>query len=378
MTDFSTRPTFAQIDLASLRHNFRSSRDFIGHDVNYMAVVKANAYGHGVVQCAQALAAEGVDWFGVALVEEGIELRDAGIDTPILCLGGFVPGHENLLFDHNITPVVFNLDQARALSIAGTERQRDTNIHIKVDTGMGRLGIRWNQLDPFIRELGQLSNLRVEGLMSHFAAANDPNEDKFTNDQIDRFYNAVAKFEAAGFAPEIVDIANSPGAVGHPRSRQQMVRLGGILYGLGKDVLSDTLPRPDLKPVMSLHSVIADIKDVEKGESLGYGRTFFTKRDSRIALVPIGYNDGCSRALSNKASVIVNGVLAPVTGRISMDWTIIDATDVPDAKIGDRVTIIGRDDNNAIAAEDLAQLSDTISYEITCGIGARVPRRFVD
>jgi len=378
MPDFSTRPTFAQIDLANLRYNFRSSRDFIGHDVKYMAVVKANGYGHGAVECARALAAEGVDWLGVALIEEGIELRDAGIETQILCLGGIAAGQENLVFDHNITPVVFNLDQARALSIAGTERQRDIDIHIKVDTGMGRLGVRWNQLDRFIRGLSQLTNLRIEGLMSHFAVANDPDENGFTNDQINRFYDSVAKFEATGFAPEIVDIANSPGAVGHPRSRQQMVRLGGILYGLGKDVLSETLPRPELKPVMSLHSVIADIKEVEKGESLGYGRTFFTERDSRIALVPIGYNDGYCRALSNKSSVIVNGELAPVTGRISMDWTIVDVTDVPDAKIGDTVTLIGQYGETSIAAEDLAQICNTISYEITCGISSRVPRKFVD
>ena len=378
MPDFSTRPTFAKIDLAKLRHNFRSSHDFIGRDVKYMAVVKANAYGHCAVECAQALAAEGVDWFGVALVEEGIELRDAGIETPILCLGGFVSGQESLALDHNITPVVFNLDQAKALNIAGLERQQDIDIHIKIDTGMGRLGVRWNRLDSFIRELSQLSNLRVAGLMSHLAAANDASADTFTNDQIDRFYDAVAKFEAAGFTPDIIDLANSPGAVGHPRSRLQMVRLGGILYGLGRDVLSETLPRPELRPVMSLHSVIADIKDVEKGESLGYGRTFFTERNSRIALIPIGYNDGYCRALSNKASVIVNGVLAPVTGRISMDWTIVDVTDVPDTKIGDDVALIGCVDDVEITAADLARICDTISYEITCGISSRVPRRFTD
>jgi alanine racemase len=378
MTDFSTRPTFAQIDLANLRHNFRSARRFIGHDVRYMAVVKANAYGHGAVECAQALASEGIDWFGVALVEEAIELRESGVETPILCLGGLITGQESLMLDHNVTPVVFNLDQARALSKAGAERQQDIDIHIKIDTGMGRLGVQWRRLDPFIRELSQLSHLRVEGLMSHLAAANDASEDTFTNDQIDRFYDAVTKFETAGFTPDIIDLANSPGAVGHPRSRLQMVRLGGILYGLERDVLSETLPRPELCPVMSLHSVIADIKDIEKGESLGYGRTFFTERDSRIALVPIGYNDGYCRTLSNKAVVIVNGMSAPVTGRISMDWTIVDVTDLPDTKIGDRVTLIGRDDNNEIAAEDLAQICDTISYEITCGIGARVPRRFVE
>ena len=224
-----------------------------------MATERSNA--------AQALASEGIDWFGVALVEEAIELRESGVETPILCLGGLITGQESLMLDHNVTPVVFNLDQARALSKAGAERQQDIDIHIKIDTGMGRLGVQWGRLDPFIRELSQLSHLRVEGLMSHLAAANDASEDTFTNDQIDRFYDAVTKFETAGFTPDIIDLANSPGAVGHPRSRPQMVRLGGILYGLERDVLSETLPRPELCPVMSLHSVIADIKDIEKGES---------------------------------------------------------------------------------------------------------------
>ena len=214
--------------------------------------------------------------------------------------------------------------------------------------------------------------------MTHFASANDPSEDAFTNTQIDRFLNAVRKFESAGFEPEVVDLANSPGAVGHPRSRAQMVRLGGILYGLGGDVLASDRPRPELKPVLSLNSTIADIKQVPKGETLGYGRSFTIERNSTIALVPIGYHDGYRRGLSNKAQVIVNGQFANVVGRISMDWAIVDLTDLPDPKIGDRVTLIGQNGGQEIKAEDLAALLDTISYEITCGIGGRVPRRYID
>jgi alanine racemase len=214
--------------------------------------------------------------------------------------------------------------------------------------------------------------------MTHFASANDTAEDEFTNAQIDRFLNSVKQFEAAGFTPDVVDLANSPGAVGHPRSRAQMVRLGGIIYGLGGDVLAGDRPKPELKPVLSLHSTIADIKQVPKGETLGYGRSFTTERDSMIALVPIGYHDGYRRGLSNKAQVIINGQLANVVGRVSMDWTIIDITDLPDSKIGDKVTLIGRDGDKEIKAEDLAGLLDTISYEITCGISGRVPRRFIN
>jgi len=378
MADFTRRPTFAQIDLTNLRANFRSSRDFIGGDVKHMAVVKANAYGHGMVECAKVLAEEGVDWFGVALIEEAIELRDSGIRQPILCLGGITTGQEEIAIRQNIAAVVFNSQQLSALNgIAGSTRQ-PANIHIKIDTGMGRLGVRWDRVDPFVAELQRFPNLNVEGIMTHFASANDPSEDGFTNTQIDRFTDVVKKFEAAGFEPDVVDLANSPGAIGHPRSRAQMVRLGGILYGLGGDVLASDRPRPELKPVLSLNSTIADIKQVPKGETLGYGRSFTIERNSTIALVPIGYHDGYRRGLSNKAQVIVNGQFANVVGRISMDWAIVDLTDLPDPKIGDRVTLIGQNGGQEIKAEDLAALLDTISYEITCGIGGRVPRRYID
>jgi alanine racemase len=213
--------------------------------------------------------------------------------------------------------------------------------------------------------------------MSHFASASDPKENEFTNQQIDRFHEAAARFEAAGFPLDLTDIANSPGAVGHPSSRAQMVRLGGILYGLGRDVLDQLAPKPDLRPVLSLYSAIADVKNIPKGETIGYGRTFTAVRDSKIALVPIGYNDGYERKLSNRARVLVRGSFASVVGRVSMDWTIIDVTDVADVAIGDAVTLIGRDGDKAVTAEELAGYADTISYEITCGISSRVPRRFV-
>lgn len=378
MADLSRRSTYAEINLERLRFNFRSSRNFIGPDLRYMAVTKANAYGHGAVECARVLAAEGVDWFGVALLEEATELREAGIKQRILCLGGLIPGQEEEALESNITPVVFNIEQAFALDAAASQFRTPANLHIKIDTGMGRLGVRWDQLEPFLDSLNKLKNVNVEGLMTHFASANDPAEDGFTNTQIDRFFEAEKKFEVAGFEPEIVDLANSPGAVGHPRSRAQMVRLGGILYGLGGDVLAAELPKPELRSVMSLYSTIADIKNVPAGETLGYGRSFTTERDSKIALLPIGYHDGYRRGLSNTAQVIVNGRFANVIGRISMDWTIIDVTDVPTAEIADRAILIGKDGGIEIKAEELAGLLDTISYEITCGISSRVPRRYID
>ena len=374
---FKTRPTYAQIDLDALRFNLRSSREFIGPDLKYMAVVKANAYGHGAVECSKALIEEGIDWLGVALLEEAIELRRAGIEVPVLCLGGLFSGQEGSCLEHDVTPVILNLKQADALCHAAEKYGIRAAVHIKVDTGMGRLGIRWDQLDPFITELAKMTNLRVQGLMTHFAAADDPAENEFTELQIDRFFQSVEHFEAAGIIPEIIDLANSPGAIAHARSRTQMVRLGGILYGLAGDILPSGIPRPKLKRVMSLISAIADIKQVRKGETVGYGRTFKTSRDSLVALVPIGYNDGYSRGLSNAANVIIRDRCVPVVGRISMDWTIVDVTELNDPAIGDEVVLIGSAGGFEINAEDLAKKTGTISYEITCGIGHRVPRRYI-
>ena len=211
MTDLAHRPTYAEIDLASFRRNFKSCREFIGRDVKYMAVVKANAYGHGAIECSRALVSEGADWLGVAIVEEAIELRQADIKIPILCLGGFFPGQEDVALEYGFTPVVFNIEQANALDTAAGKRKIKARFHLKVDTGMGRLGIRWYELGDFIRQLHSLKNVQVEGLMSHLAAANDPTEDGFTNAQIDRLIAAESELTSAGFAPEIVDIANSPG-----------------------------------------------------------------------------------------------------------------------------------------------------------------------
>jgi alanine racemase len=376
MVNFAERQTYAAIDLENLRFNLRSAKKFIGNEFRFMAVVKASAYGHGAVECSAALVDEGIDWIGVALVEEALEIRQACLSIPILCLGGVSAGQESEALINDITPVVFNLEQATRIDTSAATLERDAKIHIKIDTGMGRLGIRWDAIDEFISDLKQLRNIRVEALMTHFASADDPSESEFTQTQIDRFRRSVNAFETAGIRPDFIDMSNSPAAVACPPARPDMVRLGGILYGLSGDVLPPNIDRPELKPVMSLHSIIADIKDIPPGETLGYGRTFRTDRQTRIALVPIGYNDGYRRCLSNKSNIAVNGKFAPVVGRISMDWTIADITDVASAAIGDHVTLIGGDQDCQIRAEDLAALCGTISYEITCGISSRVPRRY--
>jgi len=342
-----------------------------------MAVVKADAYGHGAVECAKCLESEGIDWLGVALPEEGVELREAGIEKPILCLGGFWNDQEKLLLGYNLTPVIFQIEKARIYNSIAAERGIIADIHVKIDTGMGRIGARLDEVVSFADELKNLNNLRLEGVMTHFAAADDLSENEFTNKQIRRFYEALEIFKEKGFRPVYNDLANSPGAVAHENARGNMVRLGGVLYGLSGDVLPVGIEKPELKPVMALYTRISSLKKVPKGESLGYGRTFFTDRNSLIATIPIGYQDGYTRRLSNCGQVIVNGALAPVVGRISMDWTIIDVTDVPNVKLEDRVILIGEQNGQKIFAEDLARKTGTISYEITCGINRRVRRIYV-
>ena len=371
------RPTWAEINLDDLAHNFHSVKNFISEPIKFMAVVKADAYGHGAVRCAKKLAAAGIDWFGVALPEEGLELRENKIQTPILCLGGFWSGQENFVIENNLTPVIFRLDIAEKLNDAARKKDTIVDVHIKIDTGMGRIGIRFEEANSFAEQLKRLSNLRIDGIMTHFAAADNLAENNFTNLQIKQFNEAVKIFEAKGFQPTYRDLANSPGAVAHPNSHGNMVRLGGVLYGLGGDVLPAEIVKPELKPVLSLHTRIAQLKRVPKGETLGYSRTYTTTKDSIIATVPIGYQDGYSRSLSNNGRAIINKKYVPIVGRISMDWTILDVTEAPEAKVNDEVILIGKSGKLHVTSEELAQKTDTISYEITCGINRRVTRIYV-
>ncbi len=375
MTD-AQRPTWTEINLDNLAFNFKSVKQFVGAKLNYMAVVKADGYGHGAVNCARRLEQADIDWFGVALPEEGLELRENGIKKPILCLGSFWAGQENLLLENDLTPVIYRLDIAEKFNRAANDKKTIADVHIKIDTGMGRIGVRFDEVKDFAESLKKFTNLRVDGIMTHFATADNLSENDFTNEQIRRFDEAVLIFEEKGFRPRYKDLANSPAAVAHQNSRGNLVRIGGILYGLGDDVLPKEIEKPALKPVLSLHTRIAYLKKVPKGETLGYSRSFTTEKDSLIATLPIGYQDGITRRLSNKGRVLINGSFAPIVGRISMDWTILDVTDIPNVKINDEVILIGEENDKKITAEELARLTETISYEITCGIDRRVTRKY--
>lgn len=374
---YSKRPTWAEINLDNLAFNFHSVKQTVGNKVAYMAVVKADGYGHGAIECAKRLEKEGIAWFGVALPEEGLELRKNNIKTPILCLGSFWSGQENLLLDNNLTAVIYNLDLADKLNFAAKEKGLKAKVHIKIDTGMGRIGVRFDEVNEFADSLLEFENLEVDGIMTHFASADDLAQNDFTNLQIKRFYESVEVFESKGFNPKYKDLANSPGAVAHTNSHGNLVRLGGILYGLGDDVLPQTIVLPERKPVMSLLTKITHLKQVPKGDTLGYGRTFSTEKDSIIATIPIGYQDGYSRALSNCGQVIIKNQFAPVVGRVSMDWTIIDVTEIEDVKLNDEVILIGSSESLTVKTEELAAKTATISYEITCGINRRVSRIYV-
>jgi alanine racemase len=370
------RPTEAVIDLDALAFNFHSSKKFIGEAVKYMAVVKADGYGHGAVRCARRLQEEGIDWFGVAIPEEGVELRRAGITVPILCMGSFWPGQEGLIVENDLTPVIFDLKTAASLSTCAAGGGRTIDIHVKIDTGMHRVGIPLDDAAAFASGIKNYSNLRVNGLMTHFASAEEHSEDPFTDLQMERFREACSAFRSVGHHPLWLDMANSPGAIMHPESRSGMVRLGGALYGLINDIVDGGEPQPELRPVLSLRSQIVYLRHLPAGEGLGYDRTFFTKRDSVIALLPIGYADGYPRGVSNSAKAMLRGVRVPVVGRISMDWTMLDVTGVPDVAIGDEVYLIGPDENGIRAAE-LARELGTIGYEVTCGISPRVPKVYL-
>lgn len=371
----SQRPTWAEVSLPALVHNFNLLRRHLEPVAQLMAVVKANAYGHGAVECAKALAAAGANWFGVALVEEGKELRHGGIDGPVFCLGGFAPGQADEVVQFGLTPAIFRLDTAEELNSRAHEAGRVVDIHLKIDTGMGRLGISKEEVADFVRALGRLSHLRIDGVLTHFANA-DSHESASTVAQISRYDEAIGILKELGIDPKWKHLANSAAIHAYPSAWGNLARAGASLFGLSRDVFARSAEPFALQPVLSLHSTIVYLKTVPAGTALGYGGTFTTNRLSQIATLSIGYADGLRRGHSNNGSVIVRGNLAPIVGRISMDLTLIDVTDVAGVALGDEAILIGGGAGIQIKAEDLAEQTGTISYEVVCALSARIPRVF--
>ena len=389
------RPVWAEVSLGALAYNLEAIRKYVNPPQEkrktprkILSIVKGNGYGHGGPEVAKALEKAGSNWFGVTCTDEGIAVRRAGVRKPILILTSFVPGEESRLVEHDLTAVIHRCEQLALLDRAAARRRgkKRVEFHLKIDTGMNRLGIASGDVECFARQLGKCKNIQLTGIFSHFASSGVFTESfvgEQTGEQEERFYAALDRLRALGIDPGIVHLANSAAIVTRPETWADMVRPGAILYGYhpGYDPIEkrdEAEARLPLKPVMSLRSRIMLLKGVPKGERLGYGCTFETGRDSIIATLPIGYDDGYSRALSNRGRVIVRDTFAPVVGRVSMDLTLIDVTEVPDVSLDDKVTLLGRDGELSITAEDIAETIGTISYEVTCGISARVPRVYSD
>ena len=366
------RPTWAEIDLAALSANLRAIRQRVGTRP-VLAVVKANAYGHGAPAVARALERDGVESLGVALPEEGIELRRAGVSAPILVLGGFTPAQSDAVLEHRLVPAIFRPDQVEALSRAAAARGVQAAVHLKVDTGMGRLGVPPEDVPAFAAILARAPSIRVTGAFSHLAAADDP-ADPFTRRQIDLFLESLDAARERGLKPEEIHLANSAAILDHPPAWLSLVRPGLVLYGYPP---SSKMTPLEVRPVLSLKTRIIYIKDVAPGTSLGYGRTFVAARTTRVASLALGYDDGLPRLASNRGHVLVRGRPAPIVGRISMDLTTVDVTDVPGAALGDEVTVIGGSGAERIGVDRIAVWAETIPWEVLCGIGSRVPRLFV-
>lgn len=366
------RPTWAEIDLLALSANLRAIRHRVG-TLPILAVVKANAYGHGAAGVARALERDGVESLGVALPEEGIELRRAGVSAPILVLGGFTPAQAEAVLQHRLVPAIYRPDQVETLSRAAAGRGVQAAVHLKVDTGMGRLGVPPEEVPAFASLLARAPSIRVTGAFSHLAVADDP-ADPFTRRQIDLFQGSLEAARERGLRPEDIHLANSAAILDHPPAWLSLVRPGLVLYGYPPSAKVTPL---EVRPILSLKTRIIYIKDVAAGTSLGYGRTFVAARPTRVASLALGYDDGLPRLASNRGHVLLRGRPAPIVGRISMDLTTVDATDIPGATLGDEVTVIGGSGAERIGADRIAAWAETIPWEILCGIGSRVPRVFV-
>jgi len=375
---FDSRPTFAEIDLNALCHNFLAIRSSIPRRTEILAVVKADAYGHGFMDISRELELLGVNAFGVAFLAEGIQLRKSGIDKPILLLGGVYPGQERKCVGYNLSTVIFTMEQAQALNHAAGKLFRKAQVHLKIDTGMGRLGIPYADATDFLKELRSLPNIELEGVMSHFASADELDESGqyFTRLQSERFDWVMSETRKAGYSPRYVHIANSAATFLREIPGCNLVRPGIALYGALPS--SDFQGRLDLKPVMRLKSRIAMLKWVESGTTISYARRFTADKRTLIASVPVGYADGYCRSLTNKGEVLVRGQRAKVTGTVCMDWIMLDVTDIEGVSVGDEVVLMGTDKaGNCIHAEELAAAAGTIPYEFFCGISKRVPRVYL-
>jgi alanine racemase len=382
---FEGRPVWAEVSLAAIKHNLHVIRKHIGPKRQVLAVVKANAYGLGAIPVSRFLANVDIDWLGVTSTSEGVELRRAGIRKPILVLTGFWSGEERELLRRKLTPTVADMDQLRrlerAVSRQATRRSRPFPFHLKINTGMNRLGIDVNAVESFARALSKCPHLRLEGTYTHFASAEDFTSLQ-TAEQEKIFFSAVERLRAMGVNPGMLHLANSGAICGRSSTWADMVRAGAILYGYHQNFqpperkleLAAMLP---FQPCLALRTRIIALRDVQPGQGVGYGAAFHTASPSRIAILAAGYADGLARQRSNHGSVLVRGQRAPIVGIVSMDLSAVDVTQVKGAAVGDIVTIYGRDGDDAIEVSDVAREAGTVTSDLLCALGQRVPRFYL-
>jgi len=368
------RPTLAVVDLGALAANYAAIAARVGAEVSLLPAVKADAYGHGAGFVARRLRQAGARRFAVALVEEGIELRRSGIDDEILLLG-YVPAAQlALAVRHGLTLSVHDRESFDRIDSAGRAAGRRIAVHVKVDTGMSRIGFPPEDYAGAVRLLADSRGVAVEGVFTNFASADTP-DDPSTSIQIGRLDDFVTKLARGGVDPGLVHASNSAGILSHPAGWKRAVRPGITLYGLHPGEL---VAREKITPVLSLETEVAQVKNVDSGCAVGYGGSWIAERPSRIATIPIGYDDGLPRGLSNRGRVLLNNGPAVISGRVSMDMTMADVTGIAGVDAGSPVTVIGERGGERILTSDIAAMEGTISYEILCGIGARVPRVFVE
>jgi alanine racemase len=388
---FDGRPIWAEVSLGALTHNLRAIRAHVngagtrGPRVKILAVIKSNAYGHGIVPVAKALSKARADWFGVTCSEEGAELRESGIREPVLILTGFWTGEEKRILDNHLTPAVMRADQLRLLEKAAARHtksaSRPVDFHLKVDTGMNRLGIPPSEIPAFARALSNCPHLRLAGTFTHIASSEVFTTEQ-TIEQERTFESALACMRSLGLHPGIVHMANSAAIVGRPSTWRDMVRPGAILYGYHQffeppELNPEMEAKLPVKPVLSFRARIVSIKDLPPGARVGYNARWTASAPSRVAVLAAGYADGLVRVLSNKGRVVVRGELAPIVGTVSMDLTTADVTEIPSARVGDIATIYGTDGATTQSVPDVARIVNTASADLLCALGKRVPRFYL-
>jgi len=375
MHNIMQRPTWIEIDLEALKHNLHAIKNLVGQQVRIMGIVKANAYGNGAYKISKVLLNNGVEMLGVAILEEGIQLRDKGITAPLLLLGGFFKEQIDTIIRYNLTPTVYDLKLAELLSERALQLKQTVNVHIYVDTGMGGIGIRRHDAVKFVQSVNNMKNLFIEGIYTH-CSSSDEEDSAYTHLQIKRFREILTELGENNIYVPLQHMANSSAILKHPESHFTMVRPGLSLYGLCPN--DKEFKKIPLRPVMSLKTKIIHIKNMDSGEFVGYGRAHKITKPASIATLPVGYDDGYNRLLSNRGKVIVKNNIVPLVGRICMDMCFIDVSDIPNVSVGDEVVLYGKQGDKSITIESIASQLQTIPYEVICNISNRVPRHYIN